>query len=552
MARKLVLQKGQSRLRFGVIAAMLIAVLVLAACGGGSSPTPTAVPPLPTEVPAEPTVAPAEPTAAPAEPTEAPAEVATEAPEEAAVEAEEVAASEEMTETAEVAATEEVTETEEVAASEEMTETEEVVAEATEAPTEEANEEASEEAASASAPTIDSARRVAEILSDDNAFFSVLAPDGSQIAYYVQSGRRNSLVQQICTFTFANATKNCHDLPAGEFAGFPYQLQWSPDASTIAFTENPVELGNDADIWTLAVADGVFANLTDDGATGSWQSALNNSTDDLFIDYMPAWSPDGEIYFWRVVPQGGLSFNVAIYKVSPDGGDAEEVRNISEEIPNHLIHFRNDALFLDGYSAVSPDGSSLATILTTVNAMGAQQPVVYVFDLEDADTEAQLLISADQWSAAIPAWQTFPPAPLGLAWSGDGAGVVVFAFSNAVHTPFSAIYYADVASGDVTPIVDFSAVESASEYLTGSTDAGLPMRAFSPWSASLSPSGDALLLVNNLGGTTGVFWAPLPPTGELPTVIGSQDTFITSQATRSSRASNGLVLVYGILFTISE
>lgn len=82
-----------------LLAALLIGVLLLGACGGGSSPTATPAPAAPTEAPTE---APAEEVA----PTEAPAEEAA---------AEEVAATEEVTETEEVAATEEVTETEEVA-----------------------------------------------------------------------------------------------------------------------------------------------------------------------------------------------------------------------------------------------------------------------------------------------------------------------------------------------------------------------------------------------------------------------------------------------------
>ncbi len=54
---------------------LVIAGLVLAACGGGATPAqPTAAPAQPTAAPAQPTAAPAQPTVAPAQPTEAPAQ----------------------------------------------------------------------------------------------------------------------------------------------------------------------------------------------------------------------------------------------------------------------------------------------------------------------------------------------------------------------------------------------------------------------------------------------------------------------------------------------
>ena len=64
----------------------------------------------------------------------------------------------------------------------------------------------------------------------------------------VQTGRGRDRTSQICIYTFDGAGKKCHDLPVDQWAGYPYQLQWSPESTMVAFTENPVEFANDADI----------------------------------------------------------------------------------------------------------------------------------------------------------------------------------------------------------------------------------------------------------------------------------------------------------------
>jgi hypothetical protein len=78
------------------------------------------------------------------------------------------------------------------------------------------------------------------------------------------------------------------------------------------------------------------------------------------------------------------------------------------------------------------------------------------------------------------------------------------------------------------------------------------MRYFSPWTGSLSPKGDKLLMLNDLGGVKGLLTALLPPNGALPFVsAGAQGTTL-SNATRSSRSKDGKVLLYGLLLKIKE
>jgi hypothetical protein len=405
----------------------------------------------------------------------------------------------------------------------------------------------------ADAVTVQSARRVSDIINERQPVFTTLSPDGQFIAWYRESGRGRSREQQVCVFTFVNADKRCHTLPAGEFGGFPYQLQWSPDSTQIAFSENPVELGHESDIWVLSAADGAFTNVTEDGLTGSWRTLANQENATVNLDYLPAWNPaDGAIYFWRVQPQGNLNFGLTLQRIDPNGGDAEEVADVGAALPGTLPIFDFQSIYLDGPSAVAPDGSKLAAILGTFNPMGSTQFGLYLFDITAADVAPVEAIGPDAWSDAIPAWQSMPAQPIGLAWTDDSANVVAGANSTSAWTPFMVFYNVDAASGEKQAIVDFSSVESTEAYFASAPGREIPWRFFSPWTAALAPTGDRLLLLNNLGGVLGLLVSSLPPTGELPPLVQTADSWFTSTMTQSSRSSNGMVLMYGLLLTLEQ
>ncbi|MBE2239448.1 MAG: hypothetical protein IAE81_16790 [Caldilineaceae bacterium] len=546
---------------YTLLAMITLFVLVLGACGGDQPPTPTAtaVPPMAeaTATPVPPVEAPA--TEIPATEAEAPTEaVATEAAAEEAA-AEEAAAAEATEAAAEEAAAAEATEaaaeeaaTEEAAAATPAATEEAAAAEATEAATEEAVTEEAAAAtpaadASAGGITVQSARRVTNVVNEREAPFAAISPDGSQIAWFNQTGRRADRTGVICLFTFANADKICHDMPTGAFRDWPYQLQWSPDSTMIAFTENPVQLGNDSDIWIFTAADGEFQNLTDDGVTGSWRSNA-----DALIDYLPSWNAaDGSIVFWRVKMLEFPNFEIALYKVTP-GSEAELVRDLTEALPQQLPIFQQESFYLDGFSAVSPDGTKLAAIVNDVTGFGAQ-PNLWVIDLADDTVAPTQVMSFADYQSAIPGWPGVPAAPVGLSWTADSTGLVTVGFSNLGNsTPFMVFFYVDPAAGSFTPVVDFSGIEDSSAYFANAPGSDLPWRAFSPWTGSLSPSGAKLLMLNDLTGRMGLFTSPLPPTGELPPVATAANESTASTVTRSSRAANGMMLMYGLLLTISE
>jgi dipeptidyl aminopeptidase/acylaminoacyl peptidase len=406
--------------------------------------------------------------------------------------------------------------------------------------------------ADASSVTVESVRTLPAVVDEADPWFAALSPDGAHLAYYTEAGRGRDRTGQICLYTFNSAAKMCYDLSRDLFLGYPYQLQWSPDSSMIAFTENPVDFGYDGDIWLFKVADSSFTNLTDDKATGSWRQETGTPSPN--VDYLPVWNPaDGQIYFWRFASLGEyLKFTLGIYRVAPEGGEAELVRDLTQAVPVSVPVFTQEQYFLDGPSAISPDGQSLATLLTTLDEFGVAQTGLWFINLADTEAVPQELMPPTAFNAALPVWQEFPAYPTGLAWTSDGQGVVAIAQSPSSHTPFTLFYYVDVESGSITPVVDFSSLPDPESYFEPAPGSDLLFRYFSPWTASLSPQGDKLLMVNDLGGVTSLLTAPLPPTGALPVVSAATEESTMSTASRSSRSQNGKMLVYGLLLTVKE
>ena len=71
--------------------------------------------------------------------------------------------------------------------------------------------------------------------------------------------------------------------------GDAVQPAWSPDGSRVAYWGIEVSTGQ-ADIWTIAVADGEAVQVTDDAAT----------------DWSPAWSPDGQYLYFASDRSGSM------------------------------------------------------------------------------------------------------------------------------------------------------------------------------------------------------------------------------------------------------
>jgi hypothetical protein len=243
---------------------------------------------------------------------------------------------------------------------------------------------------------------------------------------------------------------------------------------------------------------------------------------------------------------------VGIYRISPEGGNPELVRDLTDALPKSTVLFKQEEYFLDGPSVMSPDGTSIAALLSTADEMGVLKTGLWQISLADAAAAPRELMAPSAFDAALPAWQQYPAFPAGVAWTSDGKGVVTLAMSKDTHTPFTLFYYVDTGSGSATPVVDFKDVADPEAYFEPAPGTDIPFRIFSPWTGSMSPKGDKILMVNDLGGTTGLLTAQLPPNGSLPVVSAAADASTASVASRSSRSQDGKVLVYGLLLKVKE
>jgi hypothetical protein len=395
--------------------------------------------------------------------------------------------------------------------------------------------------------TVTSGRQIPAVVDDDDPWFAALSPSGAMLAYYSEEGRGRDAVEQLCIFTFESAGKACHALPEA-FNGYPYQLAWSPDDATIAFSENPIELALESDVWTLDVASGAITDLTDDGLGGSSRDVPMDGS--AAIDYLPFWHPtDGSLLFWRLSPLGDSRFDLGIYRIEPGSTEAAIVRDVGADVPSRLPVFQQERFFLDGPSALSPDGSTVAALLSTIDATGMTVTDLWTIGLDGGPVVQ--LATQEAIDAAVPEWQPYPTAPLGLSWTAAG-DIVVFSFASDTHNPFMVLHHVDPDTGTLTPVVDFSGLATPEAYMEPATPGGLPWRVYSPWTATLSPSGDTLLMVQDLTGVMAMMVSPLPPDGSLPQFVASTDSAFSSTASRSSRSADGKVTVYGLLLSIAE
>ena len=395
-------------------------------------------------------------------------------------------------------------------------------------------------------------RPIEEAIGEKDVAFPTLSPDGSVIVWIkADSGLRSKEVTQFCFYSFEAAANTCIDKPA-EYDSYPAQLVWSPDSAYITFSENPIQLGNESDIWVLDVAAGEFANLTDDGQYGVWAS-LEPGT--YTLDYLPMWNAaDGMIYFWRSVPDGQGGASLDLYRVSPTGGEAEPAVDLPQGMAASMPVWDFEFFYMDGPWSVAPDGSKAAVIISTVadpNETAPDSDGLWLIDLNDPEAEPQHVATMDDFQVTMPAWQEMPARAIALSWTADSKGVVVLDQSDDIQLQINTFLYVDAESGEMTPITDFSGVPTRENYYVSEAPTMPPMF-YSPWTATVSPAGDKLLMWNDLTGVSGMLVSPLPPAGEKPEVVYASDYTSSFIRTRVSTSEDGKVIMYGLLLTVEE
>lgn len=119
-----------------------------------------------------------------------------------------------------------------------------------------------------------------------------LSPDGQRVAH--ADGDR------LCVYAITGGAPVC---AAPAIALDPRSVQWSPDSTRLAFTEDFFRRLDEPDIWTMDTATGATGNLTDDGEE---RARLADAEWAAPADVSPLWSPDGsEILFVRYTRVSG-------------------------------------------------------------------------------------------------------------------------------------------------------------------------------------------------------------------------------------------------------
>lgn len=389
-----------------------------------------------------------------------------------------------------------------------------------------------------------SEQRISDVVGVNRPAVATLSSTGAHVAWVQSEGAMWNREGQLCIYTFDSGTSTCVAGPEG-YQGFPYELAWSPDDSKIAFTENPVQLAAESDIWVYDVAAEAFTNLTDDGVTGGFTGLEPGS---FALDYFPMWTADGQIYFWRTELQADQTTTFALHAIDAAGGEPTLLRDLTGLFPGEFLLFDNEDYFMDGVSALSPDGSKVALILTRLLAVDANdRNGLWVVETA-GEAEPIMLADSVAFQAAQPSWINPPLRPRGLAWTGDSAGVVTFASNGNVQIPVTVLYYSSVDGSGLTPVVDFSGVADSGTYMTETDEFGLSMRFYAPWTAAMAPDGQTVLMYTNLGNLAGVMMASMPPTGEMPAPAFQSQYTQAGTSARSSSSEDGKVLLSTILF----
>ncbi len=397
---------------------------------------------------------------------------------------------------------------------------------------------------------VESERLVTDLLGDEHALRAMISPDGSAIAWIKQTGSGGDTTLELCAYTFADASSKCTPFP-DSFLGLPYQLMWSPDSSQIAFTENPISSGLESDIWLFTVDSGAFENRTDDGSTGAWRG-LNAG--EFILDYLPMWNKaDGSLYFFRSAPTMNMEFTLEVFRLPGDSGEPERVANYGELFTLQLLYFDDEFFYMDGVASISPDGKKIAFLMSSFQNVPDVPPNgLWVADLEVGNDTAVQFANTLDFQTGLPAWQTAPASPVGLAWSADSAGIVVLTKSTHINLSIAPIYYFDRASGDMTPSVDFSGYEDVDSYLADTGSAGLSAAYYSPFTAAIASEKARLMMYNNFAGVSGFFVDELPPDDAPPQFAYKTTLPGVVTVTRTSTSTDGKLLVAGLMLTIAE
>jgi hypothetical protein len=277
--------------------------------------------------------------------------------------------------------------------------------------------------------------------------FPLLSPDGNTLFYE----RDDSL----CFFRFNTDTSSlpCYPYPEtfGRLGRYSAPV-WSPDSKQVVFTESFFDMFRDSDIWQLDAATGDYTNLTDDGDV---HFNISSDTPDpkLLIDYLPTFSPKGELYFFRSRLTDGINevlgtrFSLELFKFT-EAGEAVRVSSLRPQLP---------VLSVSQPAAISPDGTQIAFIVLPPDFRENTASGVWAQDL--ATGHRDLVLRLSDVPQTSPEWLSsdYSALPTRLSWTTNNELLI------SLETPLTQklgtnTLTLDVMSKTVTPLEDFSLV----------------------------------------------------------------------------------------------
>jgi hypothetical protein len=235
-------------------------------------------------------------------------------------------------------------------------------------------------------------------------------------------------------------------------------------------------------------------------------------------------------------------------RLDPDtDSEPEVVRALEQSLGDGLVRFGWQRFYLQGPSQISPDGSQLAVVIVPTQEMDLSSGhALWLIDLLDPTVQPTQVANSLAWQAALPSWSSQPAVARGLQWTEDGEGLALAALSSDLRLPLLLAYYVDIASGDVTPVVDFSNSSDRDSFFRVDPTTGHAPRFHVPWTVALAPNANVLFLVTDLAGAVQILGASLPPMGEAPVPLYEYRSPGYEAWTRSSNGDSK-TLVYGLV-----
>jgi WD40-like Beta Propeller Repeat len=355
-------------------------------------------------------------------------------------------------------------------------------------------------------PVISSIQFLPELLGVDNPRFPLLSPDGSTIFYQQDN--------TLCFFSIDVEATQCHDY-AETFGGFGrYSMPvWSPDSRRVLFTESFFDMFRESDLWQLEATTGEYTNLTDDGID---RMRIGDEDPATLIDYLPTFSPSGELYFFRSRPTSGINevlgprFSLELFKLT-ETLEAVRVSSLRPQLPIFAV---------SQPAVISPDGKRIAFIVAPPTR---DDPTagIWVQDLATGKREQVLsLTGLPETRPGAPSDRDAPMSLTQLAWA-DLQHLIVYAQSYTDATPMRTnAFYLELDTSTVTPFENLSSLSTADLYKdTGSENpmASLPITGF------VTPDGQHYIYAGGFSGTGAYFlWSrSLPLKNEPAKLLGA-------------------------------